>query len=140
MPRVPIMGSWRKGRLAPDGLLDEVHDSSCRVAALPSVTILADVIPGLDNGAHGQEQGLPLLDLLFHLGEDHGAVVAPSRDFEELAEDAGIEEADAHWFPARDGPAVTERDFQGRPLTRAQEGLSVPDLSRPIISRQAFPR
>jgi len=56
---------------------------------------LADMIPGLDDGAHWQEQRFRL-DLPCHLGINLLVIPTPVGNLENFAEDGSVNKADAH--------------------------------------------
>lgn len=89
-------GGWGEGGLSSDRLLDHGDKFLCCRPPLTAVSILADVVPGLENATHGQKESFSPLHLFSDLGKHGSGVPAHSGDFEEFAEDAGIDEADAH--------------------------------------------
>lgn len=84
-----------EGRLTEESFLDEVDEGRRRLPPLVSVAVLADVIPGLDDGAHRQQQSVGP-DLSLHLGKDLPMVPAAVWDLKDLTEDGSVDEADAH--------------------------------------------
>src|SRR3954469_25944297 len=98
--------------MAGESFFHEVHEARRRLPPLMTVPVMPDVIPGLDDGAHRQQQRVCSAFSLY-LGKDLLLVPAAVGDLEDLADDGRVDEADAHEAWAR----RLKSESQARPFS-----------------------
>jgi len=86
----------REGIFSPESQSNLCRKSFSGLPSFSTIAVLGNVIPGFGNRRKGKKKRCPLLDQRFEPIEHLVSVLVSVRYLEHVAEDGGIDDADAH--------------------------------------------